>query len=157
VQIEIDAGPENIPAQQSRRVGLRQRGFEAWNGLAQEFAADVVVAYGRRHGVAADGHAFDDGVRVVAQDIAVMAGAGLGLVRIAHGIFLDRRRARHETPFQAGGKRRAAAAAQPRRLDLVDHLFARRLLAQDFLPCLIAAELAIAVERPRLLVLQRFE
>ena len=157
VQVEVHARPQDILAEQARRVRLRESRLEARNGLAQEFAADVVVAHRGGHRVAADGHALDHRVRVVAQDIAIMAGARLGLVRIAHGVFLHRRGARHEAPLHAGGERGAAAAAQTRRLHLVDDLLARRAFAQDFLPRLIAAELAITLQRPRLLVLERLE
>jgi len=138
-------------------VGLGQGSFEPRNGLAQEFAADVVVTHRRRHRIAADGHALDHRMRVVTQDVAVMAGARFGLVRIAHRVFLNRRGARHEAPFHPGGKRGAAAAAQARHLHLLDHFLARRLLAQNLLPRLVAAEFPIALHGPRLLVVQRLE
>ena len=73
-------------------VGFLQRRFEARHGLAEELAADVVVADGGVHAVAADGHALDQRMRVVAQDVAIVAGAGLGLVRVAHRVLLHRRR-----------------------------------------------------------------
>ena len=57
--------------------------------------------------------AFDQEMRIVAHDVPVLAGAGLGLVGIDHEIV---RTAvgllRHERPFEAGGKAGAAAAAQ---------------------------------------------
>ncbi len=133
--------PRMFLPEQSRRVRLGQGRFEARDGLAQEFAANVVVAHGRRHRIAADRHALDHRMRVVAQNVAIVAGAGLGFVRIAHGVFLHRRGARHEAPFHARRKCRAAPAAQPRRFDLLDDFLARRLLAQDLLPRLVAAEL----------------
>ena len=109
-----------------------KRLFEARHGLGEELAADVVVADGRAHRVAADRHALDQRVRVVAQDVAVVAGAGLALVGIADDVFLARRVARHEAPLHAGRKARAAAAAQAGGLHLLDDLppaagFSRRM------------------------------
>jgi hypothetical protein len=60
-------------------------------------------------------------MRIVAHDLAVLAGAGLGFVGVDDQIarpaiaFL-----RHERPFEAGRKARAATAAQAGRLHLVD-------------------------------------
>ena len=56
----------------------------------------------------------------------------------------------HFTPDR---KRRAAAPAQPRGLDLLDDLLARRLLGAGSLPGLVAADALIGLERPRALVL----
>ncbi len=134
VQVEVDARPQDVLAQEPGRIGLRERGLEPRYRLAEEFTAYVVVADRRGHRVAADRHALDDRVRVVAQDVPVMAGAGLGLVGIADDVFLRRRAARHEAPFHAGRKGRAAASAQARGLDLVDDLLARSLLAAGSFP-----------------------
>jgi uncharacterized small protein (DUF1192 family) len=57
---------------------------------------------------------FDDDVRVVAKDVAVLEGARLALVRVADQVLLARELARHEAPLQAGGKARAAATTQRR-------------------------------------------
>jgi hypothetical protein len=73
----------------------------------------------RPHGEARDQAALDQAVRFVAQDLPVLAGARLRLVRIDHQIgraavgFLG-----HEGPFQPGRKARPAPAAQPACLDL---------------------------------------
>src|SRR5262249_57059701 len=94
-----------------------------------------------------------DRVRVVAQDVAVVAGARLALIRIAHQVLLYRRVARHEAPLGAGGKSRAPAATQSRGLYLIDDLLARGLLAQQPLPHLIPAHAAIGLKWPRALEL----
>jgi hypothetical protein len=72
-------------------VGLGGGLFEALERLVVELAAHVVVARGRTGRVAGDGHAFDHRMRVVAQDVAVLAGARLGFVRIAQDVLLPRR------------------------------------------------------------------
>src|ERR1700694_3185858 len=60
-------------------------------------------------------------MRIVAENLAVLAGAGLGFVGVDHQIM----RAAvgllgHERPFQSGGESGPAAPAQPRRLHLVE-------------------------------------
>ena len=81
--------------------------------LADEFAAHIDVSDVRAHREAGDQTAFHQRVRIVAQDVAVLAGAGFGFVGVDDQImrpflhFL-----RHEGPFEAGRKARAAAAAQ---------------------------------------------
>src|SRR5258708_6222175 len=70
VQIEVHAGPQDILAQETRRIGFRQGRLESRDRLGQKFAANVVVAHRRGHRVAAYGHCFDHRERVVAQDKA---------------------------------------------------------------------------------------
>src|SRR5690606_6881868 len=96
-------------------------------------------------------HALDEGMRVVTQDVAVVAGAGLALVGVAHHVFLAGGVARHEAPLHAGRKARAAAAAQTRGLHFLDDLLGRDLLAQDALPGLVPVDLAVAGKLPRAL------
>ena len=86
-----------------------------------------------------------------------MAGARLALVGIADQVLLHRRRARHETPLDAHREGRSAAAAQARGLDGVDDLLARRVLGQDPLPGLVAADALVDLECPRALELERLE
>ena len=61
-------------------------------------------------------------MRIVAHDLPVLAGAGLGFVGIDDEIVRPRRIGglRHERPFQAGREAGAAAAAQARGLHLGD-------------------------------------
>src|SRR3546814_12600810 len=74
------------------------------------------------HREARDQRAFDQLVRIVADDFAVLARTRLGFV----GVYDEEARAvgarllRHEAPFEPGRAARAAAAAQARRLDLLD-------------------------------------
>src|ERR1039457_5619490 len=96
-------------------------------------------------------------MRVVAQDVAVVAGAWLALIGIADRVLLHRCIARHEAPFHTDRKGRATSATQSGVLDLLDDFLARGHLGQDLLPGLIAADAPIGLERPGPLVLQRFE
>src|SRR6266849_458088 len=99
-----------------------------------EFAAHIDVAGVRPHGEAGDQAAFDEQVRIVTHDVAILAGAGLGLIGVDHKImgsvadFFG-----HERPLEPGWEPGAAAPAQSRVLDLVDDgvasLFQDRLRA----------------------------
>src|SRR5471032_489131 len=86
-------------------------------------------------------------MRIVAQDVAILAGAGLRFVGVHDEImrpvlhFL-----RHERPFEAGGEARAATAAQAGLLHLVDDgVDAAR---QDLLGAVPRAALTGAFETP---------
>ena len=116
--------------------------------LPDEFDAYVDVAGMRAHRETREQAAFDKQMRIVPHDLAVLAGAGLGLVGIDHQIarpavggFL-----RHERPFQAGRKTGAAAAAQAGRFHLVDDPVAA--LVDDRLGAVPGATLARAFEAP---------
>ncbi|OIQ69007.1 hypothetical protein GALL_493970 [mine drainage metagenome] len=124
VQVEVPAVDIAL-ADQLGRVGLLDRRFQAF-ALEDVFAADIDIGRMRPDRVGRDQAAFDQQVRVIAQDLAVLAGAGLGLVGVDHQIV----RAvalllGHEGPLQAGGEAGAAAATQARILDLVAEPFRR--------------------------------
>src|SRR5690606_21111828 len=159
VQVEVYSGALDVLAEPARLVRFLQRRLEPGDRLAQELAANIVVADGRADRVARDRHAFDQRMRVVAQDVAVVASAGLALVGVADEILLHRRFTRHERELDAGREAGAAAAAQARLLDLLDDRLAVQLLAEDALPGLIAADLQVVLERPGLARAraQRFE
>ena len=88
--------------------------------LRDVFAANIDIALVGAHRAARHHAAFNQQVRIMAHDLAILAGAGLGLVGVDDQIvrtithFLG-----HEGPLQAGGEAGAAAPAQARRLDLV--------------------------------------
>src|SRR3546814_5441109 len=70
-------------------------------------------------------------MRVVAQDVAILGGPGLGLVGVAEDVLLHAAVLGHEAPLQAGREACAAAAAQAGLLDHLDHVGRRDLLGQD--------------------------
>ncbi len=75
----------------------------------------------RAHRHTGDHAALDQQMRVMAHDLAILAGAGLRLVGIDHEIVRTPvRLLGHERPFEAGGEAGAAAAAQTGGLHLVD-------------------------------------
>jgi hypothetical protein len=109
---------------------------------------DVVVAHGDAHRVGRDDHPLDDDVRVELQDVAVLAGARLALVGVAHQVLLARELARHERPLQAGGEAGAAAAAQRRFLDGGDDLVLRQAVLQDLAQGLVAVARLVVLQAP---------
>src|SRR5579862_6586454 len=107
-------------------VGLLYSSFEPL-ALADEFAADVDVAVMRGHGAAGDEAALDQQMRIVAHDLPVLAGAGLGLVGIDHEVMRSVHLLGHERPLQSSGKTGAPAAALTRRFHFVDDAVAALL------------------------------
>src|SRR4051794_27449460 len=80
VEIEIPAVPV-VLADELRLIGLVDGGLQAL-ALTNELAADVDVAGVRRHGGAGNQTALDQEMRFVPHDLAILAGAGLGFIRI---------------------------------------------------------------------------
>ena len=141
--VEIPA-VDVVLADQLGVIGLVDRGLDAL-ALADEFAADIDVAVVRRHGEAGDQAAFDEKMRIVPHDLAVLAGAGLGFVGIDDEIMRPPvRLLGHERPFQPGGETGAAAAALAGRLHLVDDAVAA--LRQDRLGAVPGAARARGLE-----------
>src|SRR6185312_4677293 len=110
-----------ILADQLGRIGLVDRRLQVL-ALADELAAHIDVAGMRAHREAGDEAAFDQKMRIVPHDLAVLAGAGFGFVGIDDEVarpavfaFL-----RHEGPFQAGRETRSPTTAQAGGLHLVD-------------------------------------
>ena len=68
----------------------------------------------RAHADAGEQAALDQLVRIVAEDVAVLAGAGLAFVGVDDEIARPVACLRHERPFETGRETGAAAAAQPR-------------------------------------------
>src|SRR5690606_4303623 len=86
--------------------------------------------------IRADQRTLDQLVRVALHDLAVLEGTRLALVSV-DGDVSGFRVLRDEAPLHAGGEARAAAPAQPRRLDHLDHLVGRE--GHSFFEALVAA------------------
>jgi hypothetical protein len=128
-------------------VGLIDRGLQALT-LADELAAHIDVAGARAHRETGDEAALDEKMRIVPHDLAVLAGAGLGLVGIDDQIARPPvlRLLRHERPLHAGREARAAAPALARRLHLVDQRIAPA--RENVLGAVPGAALARALQAP---------
>ena len=106
-----------VPADQFRLIGLFDRGLKAL-ALLDVFAAEIDVGGLGAHREGGDQRAFDQHMRIVAQDLPILAGAGLGFVGVDDEIVRPLRvdGLRHERPFEPGREARPAAAAQARGL-----------------------------------------
>ena len=119
VDFEVVAGAAGVLADEPRGIGLLDRRLKPLR-LVVELAADIDVGGADPHPDAGQQTALDQLVRIVPQDVAVLAGAGLALVGIDDEIGRPVAGLRHERPFEPGREAGAAAAAQPRLLALVD-------------------------------------
>src|SRR5262245_11130899 len=119
VEIKIPA-VHIILADELSIVGLVHRRLKAL-ALTNEFATHIDVTSVRSHGKTGNQAALDQQVRVVAHDLAILASAGLGFVRIDNEVMGPPVRfLRHERPLQAGRKSGAAASTETRSFHLLD-------------------------------------
>ncbi len=121
VKGEIKVSSENVFTEKPVVCCLSDGGLEPLDGQ-RVLGPAINIAFIGSHGVGADHHPFDDGMRVAFQDGTVHERTGVSFVGIADNIFLISRRSRAETPFQPGGESAAAAAAQARLFHFIDHL-----------------------------------
>ena len=121
VEVEVPARPGRVRAEQPGLIGLVDRRLQD-DSLVVVLAADVDVGGMSAHREARDQAALDQRLRIVADDVAVLAGAGLGLVAVYDEIggAPVRRGLGHEAPLHAGREAGAATAAQARLLHLLD-------------------------------------
>src|SRR5205085_1742352 len=151
IKVHVIAGAAGILAEEPRVVGLLDRDLEVLR-LVVELAANVDVGRGRTHAGAGDETTFEQPMRVIAQDFAVLACAGLALVGIDDEIVRPLGLLRHERPFESGREAGAAAPAQPRLLDLLDDPVAA--LENDVLGAVPDAAAARAGKTPIVLAIE---
>src|SRR5262249_43479252 len=104
-------------AEQAAGAALPERVLDALGGEGV-LAADVDVAGLGADGEGGDGHGLDEGEGVLLEEDAVLEGAGLGLVGVAHEVARPRRRRAEGPPFAPGGDGAAAGAEEPGLADL---------------------------------------
>ena len=109
-----------IAADETRLVGFLDGSLQIAR-LVIELAADVNIRCLAAHGETGDQTAFQQHMGVEAQDLAILAGPGLGLIGIDYEEGGPRRIRLfgHEGPFEASGESRSAAPTQIGFLDLV--------------------------------------
>ncbi len=123
---EVETGAEDVLAQVVVGVGFGDCGVES-SLLNGELAAQISVRDMRANGATCDSDALDDGVGIEFEFVAIGKRAGLALVGVAAQVHRLLRILRDEAPLDAGWKRRAAAPAKIRVLDLVDNLLGLHL------------------------------
>src|SRR5690606_34086510 len=94
---------------------------------------------------AGDGHAFEELVGVLMEDVAVFECARLGFVGVADEINRFGVSRGNKAPFYSAGESRPAASAQAGLLDRVDDFLAREL--ESLFPLLVAALAEISRNR----------
>ena len=114
LEIEAMCRAADAPAKEARALGGHDGRVHRFDGV-RIFRADVNVAFGGADGDARNGHAFDHDEGIAFHDHAVGERAAVAFVGIADDVFSIGAGLRHGLPFDAGGKSRAAAAAQSRR------------------------------------------
>ncbi len=142
--VELPAAAEHVLAEVAARLGVGDRLGEALDGQ-RVLGAHVHVALVRADRVAADEHAFDDGVRVALEDGAVHERPGVALVGVADDVLLVALALIGELPLDARGEAGAAAAADARVGDLLDDPLGR-LLAESHARGLVAAARQILLD-----------
>ena len=121
VNLEIPSRFTGVSADQASLASLVNGRLKA-QGLGMEFPPDVDVSGIDSHGETGEQRPLHQFVGVMADDFAVLAGAGLTLVGIDNEVMGPPVRfLRHEGPFHASGEARAAASAQTGFLDLFDN------------------------------------
>ena len=76
MDVDVDAGALDVLAEQTGIIGILEGGFEMLEGFVMKFAAQVVVGNTRTRAVTTYRDAFDHGMWVEAQDVAILAGTG---------------------------------------------------------------------------------
>ena len=127
---EIEAAAEDVLAQQAHLLGLLDGNAEVLH-RQRIFMPHIDVAVLRADGVGIDDHALDDGMRIAFHQRAVHERARIAFVAVADDGLDLRARFLRVLPFEPGGEACAAAPAQARFLDDIDH-FVRLVLGQHF-------------------------
>ena len=131
-------------AQEAGGVGLVDGPLAGSAGRAGELAADVDERVVHAEGVGGDGRPLDQLVRVALEQLAVLEGAGLGLVGVHHQV--ERRGVRARKPhLTPAGEAGPAPAPQVGRLHLGGHLL-RGHLPQRPAQRLVAAGGQVALQ-----------
>ncbi len=121
INVEAPARARRIRPEEACVIGFVDGGLKPL-ALANEFTAHIDVANMRAHREGGDEAALDQLVRIVAHDVAILAGAGFGFVRVDHQVMGTAiRLLRHEGPFEAGREAGAATAAQTRLFHFVEN------------------------------------
>src|SRR6185312_8759016 len=81
IKVEIEARAARVLAEEAGRVSLLDRSLKIQR-LVIEFTADIDVAGGRAHRRAREQATLDQLMRIVANDVAILAGARFGFVGV---------------------------------------------------------------------------
>ncbi len=125
--IEIEAGAQNIFAQQAIFAGLVERRFQPLNGQ-WILGPNVHQAFVGPNAIATNGHCFNHCVRVAFQNRPIHEGAGVALIGVADHVFLFIFLFPGDIPFQSRWEATAATSAQTRVHDYSNGFFGRQFV-----------------------------
>src|SRR5919199_402522 len=145
IEIEVDTRAPEVLAQEAPRVGFTDGPLEHPRPV-RVFAADIDVTRGGTDGEARDDQALDQLMRVVVDDLVVVEGSRLRLVRVADQVLREDILG-DEAPLHARGEACSPATAQPRGFDLIDHRI-RLHRGKDRARRLVAAVLEVDLDLP---------
>ncbi len=121
VDVEIEAFlVKDICTQQLAVAAALQHGLQGIKHVAV-FTAQVKETFFRTNRQCAQRHAFEHQIGLFVEQHAILEGAGLALVGVAHHIMRGTLRIAAGFPFQTGGETCAAASAQGGSLDGFDN------------------------------------
>ncbi len=121
IDVEVPAGTGSVLAQQTGGIGFLDRGNDG-RAFVIELAANVDIGRMGTHGETGNQRTFDQLVRLMAHDLPVLTGTGLGFIGIDHEVmrtvadFL-----RHEGPLHTGRETRTTTTTQAGGLHLLDN------------------------------------
>ena len=138
LDVEFEPAAQNVFAKQAVFAGLFDGTVQVMHGQ-RVLGADINDALGGTHDVAADDHAFEQGVRIAFNLIAVHVGAGVAFVRVADDVLLVGLCLGEELPLVSREISGATATAQLRSLDLLNDVLGAAV-DQDFVKSLITTD-----------------
>ena len=129
LNVKGKAGAQDVSAQKAVFSGLSDGDLQPLDGDGV-LRPDIDVALAGSHGVAGDGHSFNDGEGIPLQHGAVHEGAGIALVGVAADILypIAALGLIGKLPLHTGGEAGAAPAPQAGLLQAVDDFLRGRLL-----------------------------
>ncbi|CAB4846512.1 unannotated protein [freshwater metagenome] len=119
--VEIEARPEDVLAQETCRISLGDSGGDPTHGV-RNLAADVDEGVVRADRIGRVDTSLDQGVRVGEHEWDVLAGTRLGLISVDHEVVRFTVVLGHEAPLHTGGEACATTTAETGLLDECDHL-----------------------------------
>lgn len=121
IDVEVEAGAEDVFAEKTFGAGFFD-GVPDDLGRFGKFAADIDIGEVNIRGKGGDGEAFDELVRVLVEDVAVLECTRLGFVSIDDDVVVFAVVVFDEAPLGSGGEAGSASAAQVGSFHHVDDL-----------------------------------
>src|SRR5690625_3325291 len=145
VKVDTESASENILAYKSLLVGVCQS-FVQHPDPVDILSPDVDIDRGALHGVGSNQCTFNEEMRVIFKDHAVLAGTRFCFITMAGQIAWRAVRFRHERPLQSGIDPCSATAPDVGGLDLINDRFLCPIVTEDLSECLISSVFDIDID-----------